>query len=76
MQELEGRLRGRKTDDEATIQRRLRNAREELEQHELFDFIMFNDDFDTAADALERIYVASQNRAHLRRGALVDLLEQ
>lgn len=76
MQELEGRLRGRKTDDEATIQRRLKNAREELEQHELFDFIMFNDDFDTAADALERIYVASQNRAHLRRGALVDLLEQ
>jgi guanylate kinase len=74
MQELEARLRGRQTDSEETIQRRLRNAREELEQHALFDFILFNDDFDAAADALERIYMAAQYRNHLRKAKLEALL--
>ncbi len=74
MQELEARLRGRKTDSEEIIQRRLKNAREELEQHALFDYILFNDDFDSAADALERIYLAAQFRNHLRREKLEALL--
>ena len=61
---LEQRLRGRSTDSEAVIQRRLTNARHELEQFERFDYIVINDDLTTASHELERIYLASRSRCH------------
>jgi len=52
-QVLEERLRGRGTDDEEAIQRRLRNARGETERaHRSFDEVLINDDLDHATDAL------------------------
>lgn len=49
---LEQRLRSRGTDDEMTIQRRLENARHELEMKSYYDFVVINDDLDRAADEL------------------------
>lgn len=46
--ELERRLRGRGTDDEETIQKRLKNARGEIAQKDSFDFAIVNDDLETA----------------------------
>ena len=48
--ELEGRLRARATDDEATISRRLANARRELEQTTRYDKQVMNADLDQAVE--------------------------
>jgi guanylate kinase len=43
---LEQRLRGRGTDDEPAILRRLRRAREELAEAHWYDFVLINDEFE------------------------------
>lgn len=45
---LERRLRDRQTDSEASIQRRLANARGELSRRDLFDRVIVNDSLDVA----------------------------
>ena len=49
---LEARLRARGTDDEATIQKRLANARGEVALADGYDHQMINDDLDRAVDEL------------------------
>jgi guanylate kinase len=48
-QELERRLRARKTESEDELQRRLAAARREMEQRTWFDRVVVNDDVDRAA---------------------------
>jgi len=48
MEELEARLYGRGTDSEAVIEKRLNNARHEMEQAGLYMHQIVNDDLDTA----------------------------
>ena len=52
---LEKRLRGRHTEDEATIQRRLDAVKKELERAESFDYQIINDDIENAIESLEYI---------------------
>jgi guanylate kinase len=52
---LEQRLRSRAQDNEATIQRRLRESREELSHFREFDYLVINDDLDTALAELRAI---------------------
>lgn len=59
---LEARLRGRGSEDEASIEARLRLGREEMAAGEAFDHRIVNDDLDAAVGALERI-LAGQTRA-------------
>jgi guanylate kinase len=54
---LEQRLRARGADDEATIQRRLANARRELELAKCYDVHLVNDDLDRSVDELAAILV-------------------
>ena len=54
MDELEHRLRGRGTEDEASIECRLENARREMELGESYDVRIVNDDLERAAQELER----------------------
>jgi guanylate kinase len=54
---LEQRLRARGTDDEATIQRRLANARRELELAKCYDVHLVNDDLERSVDKLATILV-------------------
>ncbi|HEX8202961.1 MAG TPA: guanylate kinase [Isosphaeraceae bacterium] len=49
---LEARLRARGTDDEATIARRLANARKELALADRYDVQLINDDLDRAVEEL------------------------
>ena len=69
--ELERRLRGRGTDTEEAVVRRLGNARAELEAAEEFDYLVVNDDLDRAAAELRAVYVAGRLRRRVRPG-LVD----
>ena len=66
MQELERRLRGRKTDSEEAIQRRLANAKGEMEHWRDYDYILVNDDSSQSAEALAKIIDA----AHFRTQAI------
>jgi len=55
---LESRLRKRKTDSEEQIQIRLRNAIRELREYALYDYIVVNDDLDTALNQIRSIMTA------------------
>ena len=59
MTELERRLRSRALDDEATIERRMANARQEMLESRWYDALVINDDLDTAYDALRSVFVAA-----------------
>jgi guanylate kinase len=54
-EELERRIRGRGTDAEEAIQRRLQRAEEELRAQGEFDAVVINDDLDSALEALEQL---------------------
>jgi guanylate kinase len=62
MEVLEERLRGRGTDDEASIARRLADARGELEQRNWYRFWLVNDDRDRARADLRSIFRAEELR--------------
>lgn len=53
--ELERRLRGRATDTEATIRRRLADAVADIRHWSEFDYVVINDDFELALDRLRAI---------------------
>ncbi len=55
MEQLEARLRGRGTEDEASIQRRLARAREEMEYAPLYTTTLVNDEVEACADRLYEI---------------------
>lgn len=75
MRELERRLRGRGTDEEASIARRLANADAEIRQAHWFDAWIVNDDLDTAYDQLRAVYLAATlNPAH-RPALALSILE-
>lgn len=60
-EELERRLRGRGTEDEATITRRLATAREELLERDRFDHVVVNDDLEGATDEVAAIIQVSRS---------------
>jgi guanylate kinase len=71
---LEHRLRGRGTEREEVIQRRLRNAREEVAHYGLFDYLIINDDLATAIEELKgiaRATVAQRSRRAQRAESLL-----
>ncbi len=55
VEELEKRLRGRNTEDEETIQRRLAEAKIELERSKQYDYVVVNDDLERAIAEIEEI---------------------
>ena len=56
VEELEQRLRGRHTEDEQTIQKRLHEVSREIEAGKTFDYKIVNDNLDTALMKLEQIF--------------------
>ncbi len=57
---LEDRLRGRHTENEETIQKRLHEVKQELKRAENFDYKVINDDLDKAISELEKIINGEQ----------------
>jgi guanylate kinase len=73
---LEQRLRARRTDSEDVIQRRLRDAVEDLTHYEEFDYTIVNDDFATALADLRRIVAGHAPNLASDRAGLAPLLTQ
>ncbi len=68
MNELERRLRGRGTDSNEVIQRRLKNAIAELKQVSKFDYVVVNDQLDKTVEMVEAIYTAEGCRTSRNMG--------
>ncbi len=60
LKELEKRLRNRKSDTEDTIQKRLKNAKDEIQAIKEYDFLIINDDIKEATEAFISIAKASR----------------
>lgn len=61
--ELENRLRGRATENEVTIQKRLLRAKTEFEYINKYDYLVINDTVEKAAQRFENIIESEQMRA-------------
>ena len=72
--ELERRLRGRGTDSEAVIARRLQDAVTDMGHHDEFDYVIVNEDFARAVSDLRRIVAGDGADLAARRPALAPLL--
>ena len=57
---LQRRLQGRGQDDEATIARRMRDAVAEMSHYAEYDYLVVNDDFQTALQELRSIVIANR----------------
>ncbi len=71
--ELERRLRERGTETEESILKRLRRAAEEMEFVPQYDYILVNDDLETAVENLKKIIAAGHCRAASKRELLAEL---
>jgi len=68
LQELERRLRGRATENEATLAVRLNNARKELECSMAYDYLIVNDQLEEAVESLRSIIIAERSRQRRNPG--------
>lgn len=72
---LAGRLNGRGTDSAEVIATRLAKARQEIEQAVQFDYVVVNDQLDTAEADLLHIIKAGRLKQAVRRPFIQNLLE-
>ncbi|MEN8169879.1 MAG: guanylate kinase [Pseudomonadota bacterium] len=73
-EELENRLRGRNTDSDEVIARRMSDAISEMSHYNEFDYLVFNDDFDTALGELRAIIIARRQLAEAQIARQQSLL--
>ncbi len=73
---LLARLHERGEDDEATIERRTRAAREEIAHYAASDYLVVNDDFEVAAADLRAIVSAERLRTAVQRLRLAALIDE
>ena len=74
--ELERRLRGRGTDAEEVIQRRLRDAASDMSHWREFDHVVVNDAFDRALDELQSIVNGGGEATRRDRPGLARLADE
>jgi guanylate kinase len=73
--ELERRLRGRGTDAEEVIQRRLRDAAGDMGHWREFEFVVVNDDFEQALGELQAIVEGRGDASRSDRPGLTELAD-
>ncbi len=76
IKELRRRLEARGSNTPAQIQQRVSNALYEMHEAHLFDFLIVNDDVDTAYDQLRSVYIAATLQPHQRPELLVGLFQE
>jgi len=75
-EEQERRLTGRGTDSPETIQIRLHNARKEMQDAGLYDYLIVNDTVEQAVETLRAIIIAQRSRTRRNRDGLPLVLPQ
>jgi guanylate kinase len=72
---LEQRLRARSQDSEQVIERRLREAAEEIRNYPLYDYVLVNRDLDASVNALVSIVQATRGRRDRMEQQIRPILE-
>lgn len=75
LEELARRLSLRGTDGDEVIRRRIENARKEIEQAHLFDYLVVNQDLDEAVGDVLSVIRAEHSRASRNRALIESLLK-
>ena len=73
---LKERLTGRGQDDDSVIARRMRDARSEMSHFNEYDYLVFNDDFETALSELKAIVQTRRLRLSAQQQRHQAILEQ
>lgn len=73
--ELLKRLTGRGTDAQDVIDRRMQDAVSEMSHYGEFDYLIINDDFDTALEELRAVVIARRQRVAVQSQKQLQLLE-
>jgi guanylate kinase len=71
---LERRLRGRSKDSEEQILRRLDVARQEVGEYASYDYVVVNDELETAVERLRSIVLAERTRTDVMRQPAEDII--
>ncbi len=74
-QALEQRLHGRGQDDAEVIARRMAAAKEEMSHYAEYDYVVINDEFDTAKAELKAIFIAERQRMANQRTRNAQLID-
>ena len=72
---LEGRLRGRSKDSDEQIRRRLEVARSEVDEYGAYDYLVVNDEVESAVDCLRAIVLAERAKVQSMRPTAVAIIE-
>ena len=72
---LRSRLTGRGTEDEATVQKRLNAALDELRQASAYDYVIVNDDLDQAVEELSAVVKAARCSVKFQKKLIEEVLE-
>ncbi len=72
--DLENRLRGRKSDSEESIAKRLKTAIEEINRAHEYDYIVINDDVDECAEEILGI-INTEHKKHKNNARVAAMLE-
>lgn len=75
VEELERRLRGRGQDPDAVIVDRMRAARDEISHYREYDFLLVNDEFEHALDAMRATVLAERMRTPTQSQRYASLLK-
>lgn len=75
MRVLESRLRGRGSEDEETINHRLRIAREELRRAYDYDYIVINDTVENALNGLETVIEAEKKKTSRNKKLISEVID-
>jgi guanylate kinase len=73
---LEQRLRGRGQDDDTVIARRMRDAQSEAARYDEYDYLIVNDQFDTALAQLQSLVLSRRLRLDAQRARHARLLSE
>jgi guanylate kinase len=76
MQELKARLERRAEDEDAAIDKRLANARNEIARWRLYDYVLVNDDIQRTFEDLVAILKAERLRAPRQREGIEEFIEK
>lgn len=71
---LRERLQGRGQDNEATINRRMQDARSEMSHYGEYDYLIINDEFDNTLAELRAIIIARRHRIEAQQARHADTL--
>ena len=74
--ELERRLRGRRTDSDEVIARRLRDALGDMSHSTDFDYVIINDDLDQAVEEIEGVNVGEADHCRTDNHALAARIQK